>query len=200
MRPVRGFASSLRRTALDLSALDRALYAAVAATPTPTLDTALRRLSGAADHSKISFAVAGLLSLRGGAPRTAALLGVGAIAVASAGANLLGKNLLPRHRPDRDAAQVPWARQVPMPGSTSFPSGHSASAFAFATAVGCELPWTAAPLSLLAATVAYSRVHTGVHYPADVAAGSVLGVAAAAAVIHLARRRAGCGGCGGCGG
>jgi len=62
-----------------------------------------------------------------------------------------------------------------MPTSTSFPSGHSASAFAFATAVGGEVPALAAPLRALAAAVAYSRVHTGVHYPGDVVVGSMVG-------------------------
>ncbi|EHN71871.1 integral membrane protein, partial [Streptomyces coelicoflavus ZG0656] len=41
----------------DLRAVDGALYAAVAATSTPTLDRALRRLSHAADHSKVSLGI-----------------------------------------------------------------------------------------------------------------------------------------------
>ncbi len=62
-----------------------------------------------------------------------------------------------------------------MPGSSSFPSGRSASAFAFATGVGSVLPCEAVPIRALAALVAYSRVHTGVHHPADVVAGALLG-------------------------
>ncbi|MFJ4873083.1 phosphatase PAP2 family protein [Streptomyces sp. NPDC088757] len=177
----------------DLRAIDGAVYAAVAATPTPTLDTALRRLSRTADHSKISLSVAAVLALFPGRPRRAALAGVGAIAVASATANLLGKRLVRRPRPDREAARVVAGRHVPMPDSASFPSGHTASAVAFATAVGVVLPAAAAPLGLLASTVGYSRVHTGVHYPGDVAAGAVLGVASAAVSLtagaSLARRR-----------
>jgi undecaprenyl-diphosphatase len=76
-----------------------------------------------------------------------------------------------------------------MPRSTSFPSGHSASAFAFAAAVGHVLPAAGGPLRVLAAAVAYSRVHTGVHYPADVIAGSLVGATAGAAVATLADRR-----------
>jgi undecaprenyl-diphosphatase len=64
-----------------------------------------------------------------------------------------------------------------MPASTSFPSGHSASGFAFATAVGTEIPALAFPLLGLASAVAYSRVHTGVHYPGDAIFGSLVGVA-----------------------
>jgi len=75
-----------------------------------------------------------------------------------------------------------------MPQSASFPSGHTASAVAFASAVGTALPATAVPLGLLACAVGYSRVHTGVHYPSDVAAGAVLGIASAAAVRAVADR------------
>ncbi|WP_225823818.1 phosphatase PAP2 family protein [Streptomyces naphthomycinicus] len=176
----------------DLHAIDGALYGAVAATPTPTLDRALRRLSHAADHSKISLAAAAGLALLPGRPRRAALAGVCSVALASAAANLFGKRMVRRRRPDRDEARVVTDRHVPMPKSASFPSGHTASATAFATAVGVVLPPAAVPLGALAVAVGYSRVHTGVHYPGDVAAGAVLGFAAAAtslAVLHVPRHR-----------
>ncbi|MFF8833811.1 phosphatase PAP2 family protein [Streptomyces sp. NPDC015130] len=171
---------AIRAVLRDLRAVDGAVYAAVAATPTPTLDTALRRLSTAANHSKLSFGVAAALALVPGRPRRAAIAGAGAIAVASATANLLGKRLVRRQRPDREAARVAVSRHVPMPDSASFPSGHTASAVAFAAAVGSVLPGAGVPLGVLAGAVGYSRVHTGVHYPGDVAAGAVLGVASAA--------------------
>ncbi|MFD5648107.1 phosphatase PAP2 family protein [Streptomyces sp. NPDC127039] len=170
----------------DLRAVDGALYAAVAATSTPALDRALRRLSHAADHSKVSLGIAAALALSGARARRAALVGVGAIAVASASTNLLGKRLVRRARPDREAARVTVDRYVPMPASASFPSGHTAAAVAFATAVGVVLPEAAVPLGALASAVGYSRVHTGVHYPGDVAAGAVLGIASAAAALAAA--------------
>ncbi|MEV7183452.1 phosphatase PAP2 family protein [Kitasatospora sp. NPDC093102] len=171
----------------DLRAIDRAVYAAVAATPTPALDSALRRLSRAADRSKISLSVAALLALRPGRPRRAAVAGVGAVALASVAANLVGKQLVHRPRPDRVEARVVVGRQVPMPESASFPSGHTASATAFATAVGVLLPPLAVPLGALAVAVGYSRVHTGVHYPGDIAAGALLGFAAAVASLAVVR-------------
>ena len=75
-----------------------------------------------------------------------------------------------------------------MPISTSFPSGHSAAAFAFATGVGHVMPRAAVPLRALAALVAYSRVHTGVHYPGDVVAGSLIGTAVAQTAVHALDR------------
>jgi len=140
--------ASVRRAAAavlgDLQAVDGALYAAVAATPTPTLDRALRRLSHTADHSKISLAVAAGLALGPGRSRRAAVAGVGAVALASATANLFGKRMVRRRRPDREQARVNVA-------------------------------------------LGYSRVHTGVHYPGDVAAGAVLGFASAAVSLAVGR-------------
>jgi undecaprenyl-diphosphatase len=76
-----------------------------------------------------------------------------------------------------------------MPRSRSFPSGHSASAFAFATAASKELPPLAPVLVPLAGAVAYSRVHAGVHYPSDVAAGAAGGVICGVIASRLRLRR-----------
>jgi membrane-associated phospholipid phosphatase len=103
----------------------------------------------------------------------------------------VAKPLGPRRRPDRVAHTVPVARHVAMPRSSSFPSGHAAAAFAFATGVGRSMPHAAAPLRALAALVAYSRVHTGVHYPADVIVGALAGASIAQATTwSLERGRA----------
>ncbi|HXE44533.1 MAG TPA: phosphatase PAP2 family protein [Conexibacter sp.] len=169
---VRGFAAWRR----DAQRLDAALYAAIAQTPTPALDRAMARLSHAADYSRLSIASAAFLALaRGSAGRRAAVHGLAAVGATSALVNLAMKPLGRRRRPDRVGELVPVARHVRMPRSTSFPSGHAASAFAFATGVGHVLPSAAAPLRGLAALVAYSRVHTGVHYPGDVVAGALVG-------------------------
>jgi membrane-associated phospholipid phosphatase len=167
----------------DLGRIDRAVYRAVAETPTPILDRPVRRLSRVADWSRLWMVVAGAMAAAGGpAGRRAAGAGLTAVAVDSAVVNIGFKVAARRGRPDRDLAGVPEVRWVPMPHSASFPSGHTASGFAFATAVAQILPAAAAPLRTLAAAVGYSRVHTGVHYPADVIIGAMIGVAVGEAV------------------
>ncbi len=164
----------------EAKAVDAALYGAIAATETPALDAAMRRLTRSADHSKLWFGSAAALALFGGRRgRRAALHGVAALGLASAFANLVAKPLTTRRRPEREELEVLARRHVPMPRSSSFPSGHTASAFAFATGAGNAEPSLSAPLRALATLVGYSRVHTGVHYPADVLVGAFIGVSAA---------------------
>jgi len=172
----------------QLGAIDRAVYAAIATVPTPALDDAMRRLSRAANHSRLWLAIAAALALTGPAGRHAASRGVLAIGVTSASVNLGIKSLSRRRRPDRADAGVPGQRQVPMPSSSSFPSGHSAAAFAFATAISRDCPWLAIAMLFLAGSVAYSRVHTGVHYPSDTVVGALIGAGFGQAVSSLADR------------
>ena len=175
----------------ELGAVDRAVYQAVARTPTGNLDAPVRRRSHAADHSKLWLAIAAVVAVGGGRRgRRAALEGVVAIGVTSATVNLGVKPIARRRRPERVEPALFGDRHVPMPASASFPSGHAASAFAFAYAVGRHLPALALPVRLLAVAVAYSRVHTGVHYPGDVVVGSVTGAGTAAMVAAVADRAA----------
>jgi membrane-associated phospholipid phosphatase len=172
----------------EIDRLDVAVYAAVAKTPTPGLDAAMSGLSSAADYSRISLVVAGLLATAGPSGRRAAKSGLVALGLTAAIVNAVIKPLAGRRRPDAAAAAVPIARRVEMPSSASFPSGHSAAAFAFAGGVGRELPWAGAAMAVVATTVAYSRVHTGVHYPGDVIAGALCGLTGVAAAERIRRR------------
>jgi membrane-associated phospholipid phosphatase len=168
--------SRYRHWVEEAERIDAALYATIAATPTRALDKSMRRLSHAANYSRLSIAAATVLTLAGGATgRRAARSGLASVAVTATVVNIVIKPLSRRRRPDRAAEQVPLDRHVRMPTSTSFPSGHSAAAFAFATGVGAVMPTVGIPLRVLAALVAYSRVHTGVHYPGDVIGGSLIG-------------------------
>ena len=172
---------------------DRAAYRAVAGVWTPLLDEPLRQLSRFANHSKPWFLIAGVLALSGGPRgRRAAVTGVAAIAVTSFAVNQPMKLAGDRRRPDREQLGVPRGRWVRMPLSTSFPSGHSASAAAFAVAVSDVVPQLRLPLRAAAAVVAFSRVYTGVHYPGDVivgaATGALLGRGTSIAASRIRRR------------
>lgn len=174
----------------EVTRIDRAVYEAVAATRTPRLDGAMRRLSTAANYSRLSIASSAVLALAGGRRgRRAACFGLASVAATSVTANLLVKPFGRRRRPDRAAQDVSPARKVPMPASRSFPSGHTAAAVAFATGAGQILPLASVPLHALSALVGYSRVHTGVHYPGDVLAGAVLGAIVADVTVGVLERR-----------
>ncbi|MEU4293568.1 phosphatase PAP2 family protein [Kribbella sp. NPDC026596] len=174
-----------------LATYDRALYRSVARLPTPVLDEPLRRVSDIADFSKPWFLVAGALALFGGRRgRQAAFAGVTAIGAASLVANqLLKKTVGESRRPDRGGLGVPVQRWVRMPSSGSFPSGHSASAAAFAVAVGDVIPALGPALRGAASVVAFSRVYTGVHYPSDVLVGVTVGALFGRLAARLTLRR-----------
>jgi undecaprenyl-diphosphatase len=75
------------------------------------------------------------------------------------------------------------------PPDHSFPSGHTASSFAAATALALYYP-KAAPLAYTLATgVAVSRVHLGVHFPSDTAVGGVIGIGIGTFSAWLFKRR-----------
>jgi undecaprenyl-diphosphatase len=167
-----------------VGAVDRAAFERVAAHHSPALDATLPPLTRAADHSTLWMVIGGaLLATRRRRLHRAARHGLAAIAVASVAANQIGKRVLPRRRPVLDTVPV-GRRPHRVPPSNSFPSGHAASAAAFATGVALEAPELALPLGLIAAAVGFSRVYTGVHYPGDVLAGTALG-----AGVALAQRR-----------
>jgi undecaprenyl-diphosphatase len=162
----------------ELKGMDDAVYRAVERTRTPVIDAPLRDLSGLANHSVLWLAIAAALFAFGGrSGRRAAVSGVVAIGVNSFVVNVPLKAMARRARPVRDTENGTQARHVRMPTSRSFPSGHSASAFAFATAAATFMPELGLPLRGIAAVVAYSRVHIGVHYPGDVVVGSLVGMA-----------------------
>lgn len=158
--------------------LDKYLLRHVSKLPGGNHDVFFRRLSASANHGKLWMAAAALMALFGGRPRRAAVHGLLAQAVASAVTNVVFKTLLPRARPLPE--HLPVFRFVhPQPTSSSMPSGHSASAVAFAAGAGMVHPALGTALAPAALGVAYSRVHTGAHWPSDVFFGSALGLGAA---------------------
>ncbi|MGW0822624.1 phosphatase PAP2 family protein [Streptomyces sp. NPDC002845] len=170
-------------------ASDFSLFEAVAARHWPGGDAVLPRLSRAANHGVLWFATAAAIAAtRSPRARRAAARGVASLALASATINTLGKRSVRRPRPVLD--NVPVMRRLKrQPITTSFPSGHSASAAAFATGVALESRGWGAAVAPVAAAVALSRVYTGVHFPSDVLVGAALGAGAAYAVHGLVPTR-----------
>ena len=152
---------------------DEEVFERIAGWESPAMDRLMPALSQAASHSKIWIAMAAAMSLADGKKgRRTAVEGLAAVAITSFLANLVAKGLFRRRRP---TDQVPEARSLPMPGSSSMPSGHTASAAAFTRVVGAAYPSLRIPLNALAAAIGFSRVYTGVHHPTDVIAGWLLG-------------------------
>jgi undecaprenyl-diphosphatase len=76
------------------------------------------------------------------------------------------------------------------PADHSFPSGHTASSFAAATALAFFYP-KAAPVAFTVATgVGLSRVHLGVHFPSDAAVGGVIGIGIGTFCAWVFKKRA----------
>ncbi|MFE6923863.1 bifunctional phosphatase PAP2/diacylglycerol kinase family protein [Nocardia sp. NPDC057663] len=166
-----------------VSRMDVVMSRAVSRIPESSVDRGMLRLTKSANTGGLWLATAAVLAVKPGPPRRAALRGVLALAGSSFAVNLVLKSLIPRRRPP--AELMPHSRRlVDKPISSSFPSGHSANAAAFATAVALESPRTALAVAPVAAAVAYSRIHTGAHWPSDVLVGAAVGTS-----VALATRR-----------
>jgi undecaprenyl-diphosphatase len=106
------------------------------------------------------------------------LLAVGAADLLAA----LIKDVVPRHRP--------FEHQLgPSERNHSFPSGHTATAFAGATALSAFAPRFRPAFYALACLIGFSRLYNGVHYPTDVLAGAVLGACVAFVLLRVTNRR-----------
>lgn len=163
--------------------VDRRLYRLIHGLPhSPLSDRYITTLSDLGEG--LGWVAAGLaLAWLGGAKGRRAGI---ATAIASLGTTYVVQRLVkPVFRRKR-----PWVdTDVLVVGirttDASFPSGHSASSFAAATAVASFYPAVAPLVFALATGVALSRVHLGHHFPSDITAGAAIGVASGTAVAAL---------------
>ncbi|WP_030689620.1 phosphatase PAP2 family protein [Streptomyces globisporus] len=169
------------RVLAGLQGHDHRLTRRIAAWDSPAARRLLPAVEETAEHTKLWWAAALGMAVRGGRRgRRAAASGVLAMAVAELLSNGVAKQLIARRRPP--AEWIPHGDVADRPDSSSFPSGHTAAAVAFTAAVAPTWPWAGAACAVPAVLVAVERVHSGAHYPSDVAAGAVIGTAAAALV------------------
>lgn len=117
------------------------------------------------------------------------ILAVGTVLVADAISAHFIKNLVERTRPCNALEEVRLL--VGCTTSPSFPSNHAVNASVLATLAMLYVRLLLLPSAIGAMLVAYSRVYVGVHYPLDVLAGVVLGVAVALIVTGVVTAVAG---------
>jgi undecaprenyl-diphosphatase len=147
------------------------------------LDTVMKGLAGGAEVAFIAFVVlwflygwwAGRRPDRFGAI-TALLAAGGAL-----GINQVITSLWQRPRPFVAHSSVHVL--LSHSSDASFPSDHAAAAFAIAAVVVALRARIGVVALVAAVAVAYARVYVGLHYPGDVAAGAVIGIAVAAVAL-----------------
>ena len=171
------------------AALDTAVYAAIAGTETPGSTSRCAASRAPPTTASSGSATAAAIALLGGpGGRRAAPRRLLSLALASGVANLVAKPLTARRRPDaRSSRSSPRAR--PMPSRARSPPVTPLRPSPSPPGPARRRPLLSAPLRALATLVGYSRVHTGVHYPADVLAGAFIGVSAAELTGRMLDRR-----------
>lgn len=164
----------------SLAALDHALLAWLTPVRAAWLDTLMLAASDLGARGFIWLVVAAIAFVF--PPRRADAWRVALTILFAFGlVDLVLKPLLWRPRPFDvlPDAYLIAARAV----TSSFPSGHAASAFAGAMATSRLLPGARAVWFTLAALIAYSRIYVGVHFPIDVLAGALVGMGSAWVVL-----------------
>ncbi len=138
---------------------------------TPALETAAKALGKTGNNGAVWLALGVVLAIVDSSNREAWLIcaALGPIAI---GLNYAVKLVVRRPRPVLEGLPPLGGA----PSSLSFPSAHATSSFAVATAMVRVEPLGALAF-ILAIALALGRPYLGMHYPSDVLAGAILGIA-----------------------
>lgn len=101
--------------------------------------------------------------------------------------NLLLKNIVARPRPCWINESVNML--ISIPTDSSFPSGHTMSAFAAAAVIMYTNRKLGIAAYILAVLIAFSRLYLYVHFPTDIMAGAVIGTAIGIALCLVYKKR-----------
>jgi undecaprenyl-diphosphatase len=165
---------------------DRQLTRRVASWDSARLRQTLSAAESAAAHTTLWWASAALMAAAGGrSGRKAATKGLVSMLAAQLLANGACKRLYERSRPPQEL--IAYSDVEDRPDSSSFPSGHTAAAVGFTAGVVVTSPSWGTAAAVPAALVGLQRVHSGAHYPSDVAAGAVIGLLSAS-LVHYGPR------------
>lgn len=188
----------------SLTALDVAVMGWLRAFHAPWLDTGMTWISAGGGAGMVWLTLA-FIALWRPSDRQAAWRVMLAVMLAYALVDGILKPIIGRARPviaeavamnpsSGNGNLVASTRVLPrMPESLAFPSGHATASFAAAVTVSRMWPRTAALWWALALLIGYSRIYLGHHYPLDIVAGALLGIAVAWWVLggRALNRRAG---------
>jgi undecaprenyl-diphosphatase len=167
--------SALARTLDNLLELDQRGLRWIERRRAPTFDRLMRAFSRAGDWQ--SWTLIGLASLwMGGTPRQLAL-GIAPRLILTLALCFGIKTISRRPRPSQSMGD--FSTLLSNPDPYSFPSSHTACAWAVCASLGLALGWGWPLWVAHALAISYSRIHVGAHYPLDVLIGTILGVSIA---------------------
>jgi undecaprenyl-diphosphatase len=173
----------LQNLVLGIRNLDRALFRAIFRFKWRPFTSLMRAFTIAGKAGALWGVIAALAFLVTGLEPSHLLVPWVAVAISWTVAEG-AKVLFNRARPFISDTEI--APLIKTPSSSSFPSGHSATAASGALTLSAVYPSFAPAFVLSGILVALSRIYLGVHYPFDVLAGLLIGTATAVAVLTFA--------------